>query len=98
MRSPDPSVLAVQLWGMACCKARTTGIEWHMSVSSMKDWRCKNHQFGGNRYFRKYQLEPSAARICHLGLNQAGKTTAENLANSCVLCNQCKGSDLASID
>lgn len=27
-----------------------------------------------------------------------GKTEAENLANSCILCNQRKGSDLASID
>jgi hypothetical protein len=27
-----------------------------------------------------------------------GKTDAENLANSCVLCNQSKGSDLTSID
>lgn len=27
-----------------------------------------------------------------------GKTDAENLAYSCVLCNQCKGSDLSSID
>ena len=27
-----------------------------------------------------------------------GKTEADNLANSCVLCNQCKGSDLTSID
>lgn len=27
-----------------------------------------------------------------------GQTEAENLANSCVLCNQCKGSDLTSID
>jgi hypothetical protein len=27
-----------------------------------------------------------------------GKTESENLANSCVLCNQRKGSDLASID
>src|SRR5713226_9675189 len=70
MRSPGPSVLAVQLLGMACCKARTTGIEWHMSVSSVKDWRCKNHQFGGNRQLRKAQLEPSAGLICYLDLNQ----------------------------
>jgi 5-methylcytosine-specific restriction endonuclease McrA len=27
-----------------------------------------------------------------------GKTEAENLANSCVVCNQRKGSDLSSID
>lgn len=27
-----------------------------------------------------------------------GKTQPENLANSCILCNQCKGSDIASID
>jgi hypothetical protein len=27
-----------------------------------------------------------------------GKTEAENLANSCVLCNQHKGSDLSSVD
>jgi hypothetical protein len=27
-----------------------------------------------------------------------GKTEPENLANSCILCNQCKGSDLTSID
>jgi 5-methylcytosine-specific restriction endonuclease McrA len=27
-----------------------------------------------------------------------GITEADNLANSCVLCNQCKGSDLSSID
>lgn len=27
-----------------------------------------------------------------------GKTEAENLANSCILCNQRKGSDLSSID
>ena len=27
-----------------------------------------------------------------------GKTEAENLANSCILCNQKKGSDLTSID
>src|SRR5260370_30150896 len=73
MRSPGPSVLAVQLLGMACCKARTTGIEWHMSVSSVKDWRCKNHQFGGNRQLRKAQLEPSAGLICYLDLNQVGK-------------------------
>src|SRR5271156_5072555 len=70
-RSLGRSDLAVQLLGMACCKARTTGIEWHTSVSSMKDWRCKNHQFGGNRKFGKYQLQPSAARICYLGLSQA---------------------------
>src|SRR5882762_9871674 len=70
-RSPAPSVLAVQLLGMACCKARTAGIEWHTSVSSVKDWRCKNHQFGGNRHFRKAQLEPSGTWICYLGLNQA---------------------------
>src|ERR1700738_653738 len=70
MRSPGPSVLAVQLLGMACCKARATGIEWHMSVSSVKDWRCQNHQFGGNRQFRKAQLEPSAGLICYPDLNQ----------------------------
>src|SRR5713226_5015582 len=75
MRSPGPSVLAVQLLGMACCKARTTGIEWHMSVSSVKDWRCKNHQFGGNRQLRKAQLEPSAGLICYLDLNQVDKLT-----------------------
>jgi 5-methylcytosine-specific restriction endonuclease McrA len=27
-----------------------------------------------------------------------GKTDPDNLANSCILCNQCKGSDLTSID
>jgi hypothetical protein len=27
-----------------------------------------------------------------------GNTDEDNLANSCVLCNQCKGSDIASID
>src|SRR5713226_6035087 len=79
MRSPGPSVLAVQLLGMACCKARTTGIEWHMSVSSVKDWRCKNHQFGGNRQLRKAQLEPSAGLICYLDLNQVELRHPENL-------------------
>jgi hypothetical protein len=35
-RSPTPRFLAVQVLGMACCKARAAGIEWHMSVSSLK--------------------------------------------------------------
>jgi hypothetical protein len=36
----------------------------------VKDWRCTNHQFGGNRHFRKGQLEPSPGFICYLDLNQ----------------------------
>src|SRR5271156_1239431 len=72
-RSLGRSDLAVQLLGMACCKARTTGIEWHTSVSSMKDWRCKNHQFGGNRQFGKYQPGRSGRWPCYLDLIQALK-------------------------
>src|ERR1022692_4773203 len=78
-RSPAPSVLAVPLLGMACCKARAAGIEWHTSVSSVKDWRGKHHQFGGNRHFRKPQLEPSGSLICYLGLNQPEKSIAEHI-------------------
>jgi hypothetical protein len=33
-----------------------------------------------------------------LAEKHGGKTEAENLANSCILCNQRKGSDLSSID
>lgn len=36
----------------------------------MKDWRCKNHQFGGNRPFRKCQPQPSGSLLCYLDLIQ----------------------------
>ena len=55
-------------------------------------------------YCCEYCLIPESATfaphwIDHIVAEKhGGKTEAENLANSCILCNQSKGSDLSSID
>lgn len=55
-------------------------------------------------YFCEYCLIPEAFtfashEIDHIiARKQGGETTAENLALSCTICNQHKGSELASID
>src|SRR5579863_1664939 len=46
-----------------------------MSVSSVKRVAVKNHQFGGNRHFRKAHLPAAGSYICCPELNHADLST-----------------------
>src|SRR4051812_21181980 len=74
-RSLGGKALAGQPLGMACCKERMIGVRWHMSVSYVKTGAIEQHQFGGNRHFRKARFCRRERSNCYPALNQADLAT-----------------------